>query len=135
MKLINEYLSTKIKDKQVLAEEFPRTTDVNTITEFLDSNGFVGSTKLLTTMDEIYDWFETNGDKSYLLKKYNKTSFWIRIFGGGHEIDDKNPLFVLQVETRLDPTCTLFGTETKVHHDYDLSQDEFIEKINKHFNW
>ena len=155
MKKINEYLSTKIKNKNYLGDGFPTRPNYTEIIDFLTKKQ---NFKLInydsignTLIDVIYDIEKAAKkiktpllyvtDEDFYNNASDKNYTWIRFCNCG-KISDDNPIFLLRLFRDDDSCCPKFanigaGTiEINLHKRIEIdTYEEFVKIANKQFGW
>lgn len=138
MKLLSEYLSTKVKARL----NFPRTRKFKTIINFLDKAGYNDiKYDINHHTKSALEYISKENEKSYCFGKHTsyQNIHWLRIYNGG-EISKENPVYYMLCGDGDDDDMygnidmTSFA-ENSAEHPSDYVQyrdfDEFIDLLNK----
>ena len=153
MKALNEFLSTKVKNTEVFYDKFPNTPKTNDVIEFLEYNGFKKNIDEYGTFAQLDHAIRNKAEYSkndgfMVCEDIDEPDRkkWIRFWKHG-EINEHNPIFFCRLlddghwvpesdkdfiastyfEKDLD---NIFDSQTKYK-----KYDEFVEIVNKHFEW
>ena len=144
MRSLNEYLSTKPSDVDILDYNeimFPTDMEANSIIEFLDSHGFkrIYLPEGEQTFIEISESLEKSKHPAYIVGPFvgNIYSHWI-VFSKGGTISEENPVFFIRTNKNVEPTekytvwfdRLTIGNMTKSMKTI-MDDKEFICLINK----
>lgn len=136
MRLLAEYLSTKVK----VSKGFPEVPKLETILNFLKSNGFVEiqHTADMSPQKQMENDAMKGKDVFMYEKNMHGDEYWIRFCKAG-KLSNKNPIYFVRATTdghieSEDIAYTEYIERGRVDFKF-TDYNEFVETINKIFGW
>jgi len=140
MKTINEYISNKITNSDVLYDGFPKTPKLQDVIDFLEDHGFIK----MRSYDYDHAFLDDIEDDRYIVQEstwHAKKEYWVRFCKAGKP-SAKNPIYF----------CRLTETGKQVSDDDDMAYveyyfdnngddktfenyKEFVDYVNTELNW
>lgn len=150
MKVINEYLKTKIKNPKYFFSEFPKEPNHKEIIDFLENKGYSEYEYSTFGLNDIVNVYKDSTKLTYIAGECLKDAsftWWVRFTKYPGRIGTENPLFFCRtidenIARSKYATCyeeyfgkdLLKSTENKNFIEYKTYR-EFKERIDSFFEW
>lgn len=137
MESLNNYITERIRVDNIKLPEFPNTSSIEGMVEFLKEQNFINiSDKNLSYWNQVFDILNMIKSKCYIYNQYAHPVNGVKISlkfadTSNGRISRKNPLFIWKI---LDNGTHEYQICYEPAKDDTVNHDKFVDAANKYLN-
>jgi hypothetical protein len=133
METLNNYITERIRVDNIKHREFPIDGTQEDMIQFLENQGYFGFSWLSETPSGWSKVFNYYKQKSFFSKPEDRWGYAYLKFADttNNNIGKENPIY----EIRFEGNNKIFNNIMYGNRSIPVSKEEFLERLNKQFNW
>ena len=131
METLNNYITERIRVDNIQSTEFPIDGTLEDVIQFLEEQGYVGFSWLSGTPGGWSKFFNYYKQKIFSYKTDNWGYTYLKFADTTNKnIGKENPIYEMEFKDNNKIFGTMYGNRS-----IPVSKKEFLERLNKQFNW